>query len=99
MPIFVESEVGPENEVSSSMTCDLPVEPESSQSPIFAPTDSSEEPKSQAFELIGDGETVAPYVIVTDGDKQVLRTRYASELMECEWIGFKSEDPSVDQPR
>ena len=34
--------------------------------------------KIQAFELADEGQTVDPYVIVMDGDRQVLRTRYAS---------------------
>ncbi len=45
--------------------------------------------KIQAFELAGEGETVDPYVIVTDGDRQVLRTRYGSALRHAEWSGFK----------
>ena len=38
-------------------------------------------------------------VIVTDGDRQVLATRYASGVREAEWSGFKSTDAGVDQPR
>ncbi len=41
--------------------------------------------KIQAFELAGEGETVDPYVIVTDGDRQVLQTRYASAVRQAEW--------------
>ena len=55
--------------------------------------------KIQAFELAGEGQTVDPYVIVTDGDRQVLATRYASAVREAEWSGFKSTDAGVDQPR
>ena len=55
--------------------------------------------KIQAFELAGEGETVDPYVIVTDGDRQVLRTRYASAVREAQWTGFKLTDAGVDQPR
>ena len=53
----------------------------------------------QAFELADEGQTVDPYVIVMDGDQQVLRTRHASGLREAEWTGFKSTDPGVEQPR
>jgi Zn-dependent protease with chaperone function len=53
----------------------------------------------QAFELAGDVETVDPYVIVTDGDRRILRTRHASAVREAQWSGFKSTDPGVDQPR
>jgi len=53
----------------------------------------------QAFELADEGQTVDPYVIVMDGDRQVLRTRYASSVREAEWSGFKATDPGVEQPR
>jgi Zn-dependent protease with chaperone function len=53
----------------------------------------------QAFELAAEGQTVDPYVIVTDGEKQVLATRYASGVREAEWSGFQSTDAGVDQPR
>jgi hypothetical protein len=56
--------------------------------------------KIQAFELADEGKTVDPYVIVTDGDRQVLRTRRGSALRHAEWPGgFKSTDVGVDQPR
>ena len=55
--------------------------------------------KIQAFELAAEGQTVDPYVIVTDGDRQVLRTRYAAAVREAEWTGFKATDAGVDQPR
>jgi hypothetical protein len=52
----------------------------------------------RAFELAAEGDTVDPYVIVTDGDSQVLRTNYASAVREAEWTGFKPSDRGVDQP-
>ncbi len=55
--------------------------------------------KIQAFELAAEGQTVDPYVIVTDGDRQVMATQYAYEVREAEWSGFKSTDAGVDQPR
>jgi hypothetical protein len=55
--------------------------------------------KIQAFELAAEGQTVDHYVIVTDGDRQVMATRYASGVREAEWSGFKSTDAGVDQPR
>jgi hypothetical protein len=55
--------------------------------------------KIQAFELASEGQTVDPYVMVTDGNRQVLRTRYASAVRNVQWKGFKSTDPGVDQPR
>jgi hypothetical protein len=53
----------------------------------------------RAFELAAEGDSVDPYVIVTDGDSQVLRTNYASAVREAEWTGFRSSDKGVDQPR
>ena len=53
----------------------------------------------KAFELADEGQTADPYVIVRDGDRQVLRTRYASALREAEWSGFKPTDAGVEQPR
>jgi Zn-dependent protease with chaperone function len=55
--------------------------------------------KIQAFELAAEDQTVDPYVIVTDGDHQILRTQYASAVREAQWSGFKSTDAGVDQPR
>lgn len=55
--------------------------------------------KIQAFELADEGQTVDPYIIVTDGDRQVLATRYATAVREAEWSGFRSTDAGVDQPR
>ncbi len=55
--------------------------------------------KIQAFELADEGQTVDPYVIVMDGDRQVLRTRYASAVREAKWSGFKPTDAGVEQPR
>jgi Zn-dependent protease with chaperone function len=51
------------------------------------------------FELAPEGQTVDPYVIVTDGDRQILRTRYAPAGREAGWHGFRSTDKGVDQPR
>ena len=53
----------------------------------------------KAFELADEGQTVDPYAIVMDGDRQVLRTRYASSVREAEWSGFKPTDAGVEQPR
>jgi Zn-dependent protease with chaperone function len=55
--------------------------------------------KIQAFELAGEGQTVDPYVLVTDGDRQVLQTQYVSAVRNVQWTGFRSTDPGVDQPR
>jgi hypothetical protein len=55
--------------------------------------------KIQAFELAGEGETVDPYVIVTDGDRQVLHTRYGTALRHAEWAGLNSTGTRFDQPR
>jgi hypothetical protein len=55
--------------------------------------------KIQAFELADEGQTVDPYVIVMDGDRQVLRTRYGSGVREAKWRGFKPTDAGVEQPR
>ena len=38
-------------------------------------------------------------MIVMDGDRQVLRTRYASAVRDAKWSGFKSTDAGVEQPR
>jgi hypothetical protein len=72
-----------------------------------APPDDAPDPGSllievvriEAFELAGTGETVDPYVVVWDGDGQVLRTHYASGVREAAWWGFRSNDRGVDQPR
>jgi len=48
--------------------------------------------KIQAFELAPEGRTIDPYVIVFDGDRQVLRTASASGVREAQWQGFKSTD-------
>ena len=53
----------------------------------------------RAYELAPEGEAVDPYVIVTDGERQVLRTRYAAAAREAEWTGFRAADEGVDQPR
>ena len=53
----------------------------------------------RAYELAPEGEVADPYVIVTDGDRQVLRTRYAAAAREAEWTGFRATDAGVDQPR
>ncbi len=53
----------------------------------------------QAFELAPQGQTIDPYVIVFDQDKQVLRTATALGRREAQWRGFKSTDRGVDQPR
>jgi Zn-dependent protease with chaperone function len=55
--------------------------------------------KIQAFELAEEGQTADPYVVVRDGDRQVLRTRYAAAVREAEWSGFRSTDTGVEQPR
>jgi hypothetical protein len=55
--------------------------------------------KIQAFELAAEGQTVDPYVIITDGDRWILETRYISGVREAQWRGFKSTDAGVDQPR
>ncbi len=55
--------------------------------------------KIRAFELAREGATVDPYVIISDGVRQVLRTRHASSVRDAEWKGFRSNDPGVDQPR
>jgi hypothetical protein len=55
--------------------------------------------KIQAFELAAEGQTVDPYVIITDGDRRILKTRYVSGVREAEWRGFKSTDAGVDPPR
>ncbi len=55
--------------------------------------------KVQAFELAPEGETVDPYVIVLDGDQQVLRTVPVNGMREAQWKGFKSTDKGVNQPR
>src|SRR5262249_39824813 len=44
--------------------------------------------KIQAFELADEGQTVDPYVIVTDGNQQILRTRYARAVRDAQWAGF-----------
>jgi Zn-dependent protease with chaperone function len=53
----------------------------------------------RAYELAAEGDSVDPYVIVTDGDRQVLRTKYASAVREAEWTGFGAANKGVDQPR
>jgi hypothetical protein len=55
--------------------------------------------KIQAYELAPEGETVDPYVIVLDGDGQLLRTRSVSARRDAEWKGFRSTDKGVNQPR
>lgn len=55
--------------------------------------------KIQAFELAPEGQTVDPYVIVTDGDRQLLATNYASAVRSGHWTNFKPTDAGVDQPR
>ena len=52
-----------------------------------------------AYELAPPGEAVDPYVIVSDGAGQVLRTRYAPAVRDAAWEGFSPTDPGVDQPR
>ena len=53
----------------------------------------------RAYELAPRGSTVAPYVMVFDGDKRVLRTVTARKARESEWSGFQGSDKGVDQPR
>jgi hypothetical protein len=55
--------------------------------------------KIQAFELAPEGQTVDPYVLASDGDRQFLRTRYATAVRESEWKDFKPTEKGVDQPR
>ena len=53
----------------------------------------------RAYELAPEGEGVDPYLIVHDGDRQVLRTAYAAGVREAEWGDFQSTDTGVEQPR
>ena len=55
--------------------------------------------KIEAFELAAEGQTVDPYVIVTDGNRQILKTCYVSAVRNARWRGFKSTDAGVEQPR
>ena len=55
--------------------------------------------KIQAFELAPAGQTIDPYLIVFDEDKQVLRTATALGRREAQWRGFQSTDRGVNQPR
>lgn len=55
--------------------------------------------KIQAFELATLNETVDPYVLVFDKDKQVLKTRAGARLRDAEWHGFKTTDKGVELPR
>lgn len=53
----------------------------------------------RAFELAPQGQAADPYVVVTDGGRQLLKTRYAAAAREAEWTGFRATDAGVDQPR
>jgi Zn-dependent protease with chaperone function len=53
----------------------------------------------QAFELAPEGQTADPYVIVFDGDTQVLRTAPGTGQREARWHHFRSTDRGVNQPR
>jgi Zn-dependent protease with chaperone function len=53
----------------------------------------------QAFELAPEGEAVDAYVIVRDGEEQVLRTVVAQGVRKAQWHGFRSTDRGANQPR
>jgi hypothetical protein len=53
----------------------------------------------QAFELASEGQAIDPYVVVFDGDHQILTTATAPGRREARWSGFKGTDPGVEQPR
>ena len=52
----------------------------------------------RAFELAPEGQAADPYVVATDGRRQLLKTRYAASAREAEWTGFRASDAGVDQP-
>jgi Zn-dependent protease with chaperone function len=51
-----------------------------------------------AYELAPAGQTIDPYVLVSDGDRQVLRTRTVSGVRDAEWKGFQSTDAGSTNP-
>lgn len=52
-----------------------------------------------AYELAPEGQSIDPYVIVFDQDRQVLRTATVAGVRSARWDGFRSTDKGVDQPR
>jgi hypothetical protein len=55
--------------------------------------------KIEAFELADEGESTDLYVIVTDVNRQLLRTRHALAFRDAHWKGFEPSGRHVDQPR
>ena len=53
----------------------------------------------RAYGLAPDGQSADPYVVATDGERPLLRTRYAAAVRDAQWRGFGPAGPRVDQPR